>query len=90
MEWLGGYLLVVNLCGWLFMRMDKQRARRQAWRIKEQTLFLIALLGGALGCLIGMYMFRHKTRHARFVWGMPLILAIQVALIMFYGGRLFL
>ncbi|MFT9848182.1 DUF1294 domain-containing protein [Aneurinibacillus sp. REN35] len=90
MEWIGGYLLAVNLCGWLFMRMDKRRARRQAWRIKEQTLFLIALLGGALGCLIGMYMFRHKTRHARFVWGMPLILAIQIALIMFYGGRLFL
>ncbi|MBN6188121.1 DUF1294 domain-containing protein [Aneurinibacillus sp. BA2021] len=86
---MGGYVLAVNLCGWLCMRIDKQRARRHAWRIKEKTLFMIALLGGSLGCLLGMYMFHHKTRHAAFVWGMPAILLIQAVLVMLYGGRVF-
>jgi uncharacterized membrane protein YsdA (DUF1294 family) len=87
MEWMSGYLLAVTFLGWLLMGLDKWKARQHTWRIKENTLFLVALLGGAAGCLIGMYMFRHKTRHMRFVWGMPLILAGEIFLLLYYGRR---
>ncbi len=76
------YLVIVNIAGFAFMGIDKRRARRNAWRIPESDLFLIALIGGSVGCLCGMYFFRHKTRHWYFVWGMPAILVIQVILIL--------
>jgi hypothetical protein len=59
------------------------RQKKRAWRIPESTLFLVALLGGALGSLIGMYTFRHKTRHASFVWGMPIILVLHILVLVF-------
>ena len=63
------------------MWTDKRRAKRKgARRIRERTLFLSALLGGSPGALLGMWTFRHKTKHWYFVWGMPLILAAQIAL----------
>lgn len=60
------------------MGMDKAFAKRGAWRIPEKTLFLLALFGGALGGIAGMYFFRHKTKHASFKFGMPLLLIINV------------
>jgi len=60
------------------MGIDKSKARRKAWRIPEARLFLIALLGGSVGSVIGMYVFHHKTRHWYFVWGMPAILTVQL------------
>jgi uncharacterized membrane protein YsdA (DUF1294 family) len=54
--------------------MDKQYARKKARRIRERTFWQVALLGGAAGILIGMYVYRHKTLHSTFVWGMPIIL----------------
>ena len=77
------YLLAVNIAGFAAMGIDKQRARKRAYRIPEATLFSIAVLGGSVGSIIGMYFFRHKTRHLKFVIGMPLILIIQIALIIF-------
>ncbi len=74
-----GYLFVVNAIGWLAMGLDKKKAKSQRWRIPEARLFLIALIGGSLGCWGGMYAFRHKTRHWYFVVGMPLILLLQIA-----------
>lgn len=75
------YLLAVNLVSFLLMRCDKRRAGRQgARRIPEKTLFLSALLGGSIGAIAGMQVFRHKTKHWYFVWGMPLILIVQVVL----------
>ena len=65
------------------MGIDKALAKRGAWRVPEKTLFLLALLGGALGGIIGMYFFRHKTRHWYFVYGIPAILLLQIALVMF-------
>ena len=63
------------------MWLDKRRARRKgARRIRERTLFLSALLGGSAGAIAGMRLFRHKTKHWYFVWGMPAILAAQVIL----------
>ena len=77
------YLLAVNLAGFLLFGMDKSRARRHRWRIPEKTLFAVALLGGSLGSLAGMYGFRHKTRHRSFVLGIPVILVLQCVLVLF-------
>ena len=76
---LGLYLLAVNLAAFVLMGADKRKARRGAWRISERTLFLPALLGGALGGVLGMRTFHHKTRHWYFRWGFPLLLALQLA-----------
>lgn len=75
---LGLYLLLVNLAAFAVMGADKRRARRGAWRISEKALFLPAVLGGALGGVLGMRVFRHKTRHWYFRWGFPLLLAAQL------------
>ncbi|MCC8150736.1 MAG: DUF1294 domain-containing protein [Lachnospiraceae bacterium] len=75
-----GYLTAVNLIGFVAMGMDKHRAKKRKWRIPEARLFLFAAIGGSLGSWIGMYVFRHKTRHWYFVVGMPVILALQIAL----------
>lgn len=74
------YLLVINLAGLFSMLADKRRAQKNKWRIKERTLFLIAIAGGSAGCLAGMYLFRHKTKHWYFVLGMPFILVFQIGL----------
>ena len=60
--------------------VDKAKARRGAWRVPEKTLFLLPLLGGSVGALLGMLVFRHKTKHWYFAWGIPLILLAQIAL----------
>lgn len=75
------YLTAVNLAGFAVMGIDKQKAIRHLWRIRESTLFLIALIGGSLGSIIGMRVFHHKTRHWYFVYGMPAILILQVILV---------
>lgn len=75
---LGLYLLAVNLAAFAVMGADKRRARRGTWRISEKALFLPAALGGALGGVLGMRLFRHKTRHWYFRFGFPLLLLIQI------------
>ena len=72
------YLLIINALGCLLMLIDKVKAKKNRWRIPEATLFLVAAIGGSIGSLIGMYTFRHKTKHLSFILGMPLILAVQV------------
>lgn len=74
------YLFLINAVAFLLMLVDKQKARKNLWRIPERTLFLSALLGGSAGAILGMYTFRHKTRHLSFTLGMPAILAGQVGL----------
>lgn len=73
------YLILINITGFAVMGIDKWKARKQAWRIPEKTLFLISILGGSIGSIAGMYTFHHKTKHWYFVIGMPLILIVQVA-----------
>lgn len=73
------YLILINLAAFLLMGIDKRRAVRHRWRIPERTLFLSALLLGSIGANLGMQVFRHKTKHKSFVFGMPLILIIQMA-----------
>lgn len=74
------YLIIINAAGFLLMLIDKQKARRGSWRIPEATLIWAAILGGSTGSLIGMYLFRHKTRHLKFVLGIPVILFAQLSL----------
>ena len=74
------YLAAVNLVTFTVYGVDKAKARRGAWRVPEKTLFLLPLLGGSLGALLGMRVFHHKTKHWYFVWGIPLILLAQIAL----------
>ena len=75
------YLAVVNLVGFCIMGIDKLKAKRHAWRIPEAALFAVAIFGGSIGSIIGMYTFRHKTKHMSFVVGMPVILGIQVLIV---------
>jgi uncharacterized membrane protein YsdA (DUF1294 family) len=72
------YLLAVNLLAFALMGADKAKARRGAWRIPEKVLFLSALVGGSVGAIAGMFAFRHKTKHLRFVLGLPAILLAQL------------
>ena len=74
------YLAAVNLVTFTVYGVDKAKARRGAWRVPEKTLFLLPLLGGSIGALLGMRVFHHKTKHWYFVWGIPLILLAQIAL----------
>jgi len=80
------YLLIVNAIGFILMLVDKIKAKKNLWRIPEATLFLVAVIGGSIGSILGMYTFRHKTKHIKFIVGMPLILAVQVvACILIFG-----
>lgn len=74
------WLLVTNLAGFIQMFVDKRRAQRDKWRIPEKRLFLVAAVGGSIGSILGMQVFRHKTKHRSFVIGMPAILVTQVVL----------
>ena len=74
------YLLIINAAGFLLMLADKRKARRGLWRIPEATLMGVAALGGSMGSLLGMYTVRHKTKHLKFVLGIPAILVIQIFL----------
>ena len=76
-----GYLTIINAIAFALMLADKARARKNLWRIPERTLFTAAILGGSVGSLLGMYLARHKTKHLKFVIGIPVILVIQVVLI---------
>ena len=78
MKYLFLYLLIINAAGFVSMLADKLRAKKNRWRIPERTLIGIAILGGSIGSLLGMYMVRHKTNHLKFTWGIPLILALQI------------
>lgn len=81
------YLIAINLIGFCMMGVDKRKARRGKWRVKEASLFLAAVIGGSLGSWLGMYVFRHKTKHWYFVVGMPLILVLQVIVVLFFISR---
>lgn len=78
------YFLILNLLGFTLMGVDKWKARNRRWRIPEKTLFLTAVLGGSVGSILGMQIFRHKTKHASFTVGMPCILIAQIALFFWF------
>ena len=72
------YLLAINALGLIIMHYDKYLARNNKWRIPEKTLLGIAVIGGSVGCILGMYSARHKTRKPKFAIGLPVIFCIQL------------
>ena len=75
------YLIIINIIAFLAMYIDKRKAKYGKWRIQEQSLFILALIGGSIGAIIGMNIFRHKTKKLRFSIGFPIILILQIVLI---------
>ena len=86
------YLVIINIVGFAMMGIDKKKAKKRSFRIPEASLFIIAVIGGSLGSIAGMYFFRHKTRHWYFVYGMPAILVLQIilALVLYFMPLQFL
>lgn len=80
MKYLFCYLLIINALSFALMLSDKLKAKKHRWRIPEVLLMLIAAIGGSVGMLAGMHLFRHKTKHPKFTVGVPCILAVQVVL----------
>lgn len=78
------YLLIVNIILFTLMGIDKRKAKLNQWRISERTLFISAILGGSLGGILGIYTFRHKTKHFKFKLGFPLIFILQLIIIYIY------
>ncbi|MDQ0480169.1 uncharacterized membrane protein YsdA (DUF1294 family) [Hathewaya limosa] len=76
------YFICINVIGFISMYLDKRKAVKSQWRIKESTLIMIAILGGGIGSYLGMETFKHKTKHIKFKYGIPIIIVVQV--IIFY------
>ena len=83
MKYILAYLLIVNAVAFMLMLIDKIKAKKNLWRIKESTLMLWAAIGGSIGALAGMYTFRHKTLHRKFSIGIPAILILQIAAVIY-------
>lgn len=77
------YLLIINALGFLLMLIDKQKAIHNRWRIPELVLLGVALVGGSLGAIMGMRIFRHKTKHLQFSLGLPVMLVVHIMLFIF-------
>ena len=78
------YLALINLLTFVFYGVDKRRAQKGAWRISEKTLLLLPLLGGSIGGILGMRVFRHKTKHWYFQFGVPAVLVLQLAVAAYF------
>lgn len=77
------YIAAVNLYGFIVMGIDKWKSTHKKWRISEKAIFITAFLGGALGVYVGMKVFHHKTLHNKFRYGIPLILALHIAVLLY-------
>jgi uncharacterized membrane protein YsdA (DUF1294 family) len=75
------YLIVINVVTFLVYGIDKWKAKQGSWRISEATLLVLAVIGGSIGALLGMKVWRHKTQHKKFKYGVPTILIIQIIII---------
>ena len=83
------YLLLINIIAFVIMGLDKYKAKHNKWRISEKNLFFSALLFGSFGAILGMKLFRHKTKHRLFIFGMPLIFILQIAIVIYLKVVLF-
>lgn len=81
------YLIIINIIGLLIMLIDKKKAIKSKWRIPEKTIFIVTILGGGIGTIIGMYKFRHKTKKLKFTIGLPVITLSEIVLIIWIAIR---
>lgn len=86
-EWIIIYAIAINLFGLFIMFYDKRKAQKGQWRIKEGTIMIVTLLGGGIGTIAGMYIFRHKTKKLKFTIGLPTILITEIVLIIYLFTR---
>lgn len=84
MNLLLGYLIVINIITLVAYGMDKRKAKKETWRIPEKNLLFLTAVGGSVGALLGMYGFRHKTKHLKFVLGVPVLFALHVVLLFYF------
>lgn len=75
------YLIFINIITFFVMLIDKKKAEHMKWRVKESSLLTLALIGGSIGEIIGMYVFHHKTKKIKFVLGIPTIILLQVLIV---------
>ena len=78
------YLIGINVVTFFIYGIDKWKARRGKWRIPEETLIWLAIAGGSIGALLGMYLCRHKTQHKKFTLGIPVIILVQAVIVFFF------
>jgi uncharacterized membrane protein YsdA (DUF1294 family) len=83
------YLCIINALAFLLMHIDKQKAKKNRWRIPEATLIGMCAIGGSVGGLLGMYLLRHKTKHIKFYLGIPVILVLQLIALYYFRDYLF-
>ncbi|MBM6853396.1 DUF1294 domain-containing protein [Mediterraneibacter glycyrrhizinilyticus] len=81
MRYLIYYLIIINAAAWIMYGLDKWKAKSGAWRISERALLLVTLAGGSVGALAGMMLFRHKTKKAKFVVGVPVMLVLHCVIV---------
>ena len=89
MKYLLIYLLIINALGFLLMLIDKVKAKKKMWRIPERVLLGVSAIGGSLGGLLGMQIFRHKTKHPQFAIGIPVMLGVHIVLAVFLYIKFF-
>jgi len=82
------YFMIINLAGYVIMAVDKRKSVRNKWRVKEKTLFAISLVGGALGMMLGMRSFHHKTKKTMFRIGIPILIILNMAVYIYLIYRL--
>lgn len=82
-KWALAWLIAASVMAIVVTVWDKRRARRQAWRVPERTLWLVSVLGGSVATYLTMRVIRHKTLHRQFMWGLPALVVVQTALLFF-------
>lgn len=80
MGYIGLYAILINMIGFIWMGVDKKKSTHHKWRISERRFFITAALGGAVGVRLGMTVFHHKTKHSKFVYGIPALILFNLAL----------
>jgi len=82
------YLAAVNIVAFVIMGIDKYKAQRHKWRISETSIFVVGLVGGGLGVLLGMGFFHHKTKHLKFILGIPVEVIMNIAMFVYLLQKL--
>ncbi|NSL51532.1 DUF1294 domain-containing protein [Calidifontibacillus erzurumensis] len=85
MKILFGFLLILNIIGFLMMGIDKKRSQKSQWRVPEKRFWILGILGAGIGLYAGMKVYRHKTKHRAFTVGMPFIILLNLLVYVFIG-----